>query len=392
MNRRNVSFLVTGLSSTLAFFLHAYLIWEFFQVKYAMGEGSRSLCSISEKFDCSVVAASTYGSLFGIPMAQFGLWSNLIFIILLFSYWLTFKLTQDSSSLVRFGLIAIAALLGLGTITMGSISLILMKTYCLFCIGTYICSVLTIAGTYMLLKSEVNGLFSQIKPVWLVPVILIPIGSWLTHAIIMDQLGGKKLPVLIQESILEWKDNPKQNFDYTNGVSYGSNSVNPSNLIVEFVDLFCPHCKFSMAPLKAFTKSRSDITLLVKLFPLDGSCNSAISSIDDGFRCKWSSAVVCATLIGEGQSVLNWIFENQAHLARASFEGGLMELQSKIQNINNREFTDCLSADSTLRSIQSMVEEGRKAGIKGTPSIFVNGRLLPKGQLMPILEAAIKTP
>jgi protein-disulfide isomerase len=274
---------------------------------------------------------------------------------------------------------------------MGSIALFIMKTYCLFCFATYALSLITILGVVNLLKPEIRERLAQFKPVWLLPILLIPIGSWLTHSIIMDQLGGKKLPLIIQESVLEWQNNPSHTFDYTTGVTYGDSVESAKHMIVEFVDLFCPHCKFASSPLKAFIKSRSDVTLLVKLFPIDGSCNSAINKSGDGFRCKWSSVVVCANQKGQGTKTLNWIFDRQAYLAQMSFDAGLKDLLDSNAELNASELNECINSERTLKTIQSMADEGKKAGIKGTPSIFLNTRQLPRGQLIPVLEAAVKS-
>ena len=388
MNRKNITYLVTGLSSVIALLLHVYLVWEFFQVKYAMGGGSGSLCSFSDKFDCAAVAASPYSAFLGIPLAQFGLWSNLIFTALLISHWIGSRFSDQPSPLVRFGLTGIISVLGLGTLTMGSVALFVMKVYCLFCLATYALSIITIFGTWTLLKSDKpNSLFQNFKPIWLLSIILIPIGSWLAHSIIMKQLGGSKLPLIIQESVLEWKSNPQHTFDTNLGVVYGNKTGSTSDTIVEFVDLFCPHCKYASYPLKAFTKARNSVRLVVKLFPLDGTCNKAIGS-GDGFRCKWSSVVVCATANNQGPEVLSWIFDQQAELSQSSFDSGLSQLVSAL-NLSEDILKPCLDSEATQQTLKAMIEEGEKAKLKGTPTIFVNGKQLPRGQLMPVLDAAL---
>jgi len=386
MNRKNLISVVTGLSSILAVFLHAYLIWEFFQVKYALGGGGESLCSFSEAFDCSAVAASPYSSLFGIPIAQFGLWSNLIFTVFLLTHWVTERFSAKASPLASFGLLSISGVLAFGTLSMGSLAAFVMKTYCAFCIATYFLSAVTIIGAWLLVKPDLKSLAIEFKPSWLIVLILIPSFSWLTHSIIMDQLGGKKLPILIQESVIEWKNNSQMSFEISSGIAFGAKADSAKHTIVEFVDVFCPHCKFASYPLKAFTKSRDDVALIVKLFPLDGTCNSALGRSDgDGFRCKWSSVALCANNQNRGQQVLSWIFDQQSKLSQLPFDVGLKELYAQNFGLNEATLNECLNSEATLGSIKSMAEEG----IKGTPTIFVNGRQLPRGQLIPVLEAAL---
>jgi uncharacterized membrane protein/glutaredoxin len=396
MNRKNTLYILTSLLSLIAISLHGYLTWEFFQVKYALSGTSPSFCSLSESFDCSAVAASPYSSFFGIPVALFGLWSNLIFLILFLTYWVQKSFASPSLIFTRFGLNATLGILGLGTLGMGAIALFLMKTYCIFCLATYVLSILVIGLSVYLLKQnqEFSCLMKYVKPAYLIPIIAIPLGSWLTHAIIMDQIGGKRLPLIIQESVLEWKQNPPQTFDLKKGILYGNPQPEAKIVIVEFVDLFCPHCKFASYPLKAFTKARSEVQLVIKLFPLDGGCNDALkesSSKSDGFRCKWSSLLVCAHEQNHGPSVLTWILDKQSDLIKKTFDTGLQELLQEIPFSDQTTLQSCINSENTLAELKAMASEGQKAGIQGTPAIFLNQKLLSRGQLLPILEAASAT-
>ena len=82
--QKNSWLLFIGLfaSSLISFCIFSYLTLQHFQVKLGLASGP-SICNINSTFNCDVVAASTYSSLFHIPVAVFGAVSHLIFMLIL---------------------------------------------------------------------------------------------------------------------------------------------------------------------------------------------------------------------------------------------------------------------------------------------------------------------
>jgi protein-disulfide isomerase len=50
----------------------------------------------------------------------------------------------------------------------------------------------------------------------------------------------------------------------------------------------------------------------------------------------------------------------------------------------------CIGSEDALNTLKRQAQEGIKAKISGTPSIFVNGKLLNGGQAIPILESVYR--
>ena len=64
-----------------------------------------------------------------------------------------------------------------------------------------------------------------------------------------------------------------------------------------------------------------------------------------------------------------------------------------ILKLNLAEFERSMMAPETLRRIQRDADDGRKAGVRGTPTVFINGRLLRDrslGGFRVIIDAELK--
>lgn len=152
--------------------------------------------------------------------------------------------------------------------------------------------------------------------------------------------------------------------------------------IVEFADFSCPHCKTAAPVLHAFAKSRKDVNLTFMNFPLDGNCNPAIQG--PGKTCTYAKATLCANSLGKGWETHDWFFKNQGN-----FDG--LDLVVKDLGIDAIKLKECVESTATHEAVMKQATQGKDAGVKGTPAVFVNGRLLMGGQFMPILNEAYKT-
>ena len=134
---KNKVFYVVGILSILAAMaVHFYLTRTHFALKYGT-EITSSLCNINDKLNCDAVSLSPYASLWDIPVAIFGLFSNFALLIV----WIVFP-ASNSERALRHSLYISTFILA-ASVVMGGISLFFMKTYCLFCMFLYLLSILT---------------------------------------------------------------------------------------------------------------------------------------------------------------------------------------------------------------------------------------------------------
>lgn len=374
--------------------VHIYLAKHYYGLKLGILDDN-SLCNLNDIFSCDTVSSSAYSSLFKVPMAIWGLITNFaLFVLLLIS---RFNLSETEDRAQRYPLY-LATFIALISVVMGGISLGVLKAYCIFCMANYAISFITLAllisinktQAFKHLAKDVKELFQTNKGS-LGIFASIPALAFLANSMALQSYGMGDIEKLAKEKVAYWQISPQQNFDLTKGLTQRKGSGEPKMVIVEFADFKCPHCKHAYPTLHSFTKTHPDVLLVFKPFPLDGSCNPGITA-GDGSRCKMAYATMCAESLGQkGWPMHDHIFDQQEELASiAAVDAPLEEYAVKL-GLPLDAFKACMSSPETQKLIQSMAEEGIKALIRGTPSVFVNGRLLDGGQVLPVLNSAYQS-
>ena len=146
---------------------------------------------------------------------------------------------------------------------------------------------------------------------------------------------------------------------------------NPSAPItlVEFSDFECPYCQRFGLSLKAALKTApNSFNYVFKHFPLDNKCNPSIEGDFHKFSCEGAYAMICAGRDGKEWAMHDLIFENQRNLKADSFLTFAQEL-----GISLDAFKTCVNAPETRAIVMQDITEGIKAGINGTPAVYLNG-------------------
>jgi uncharacterized membrane protein len=385
----NTWFTVLMIVSLATIFIHGYLSLQHYQLKLGLSDG-KSLCNISSTFNCDSVAVSRYATFFGIPMAVLGLVSQLVFLILALAT--RFDLSSITDSLRR-GLFWFSSFIFAVSLVMGFLSIFKLGTYCLFCMFAYALSAAQLFAAWKLqedsplqsLGKDLSVLLAPGKWV-LVLVILIPAAGWISNSVILDSYGFGRMKMIIEDSLNQWEASPVREFNPEQGLVLFKGQEPARITVVEFADFLCPHCKTASPTLEAFANSHHDVKLVFKTFPLDGRCNKAIQSQGDGLRCRLSAAMICAQKMSQkGWQAHHWIFDRQEDFQRGTSFDSIREQMGKDLGLDGGAFQNCLNDDSTNEAVLAMATEG--SSIRGTPTVFVNGKLLERGASLPVLEA-----
>lgn len=132
--------------------------------------------------------------------------------------------------------------------------------------------------------------------------------------------------------------------------------------IVEFADFQCPFCSRTTETIKQLEKKYpGQIRLVFRDFPLSFHENAA----------KAAEAGSCAQEQGKFWQMHDKLFANQANLKP-------FDLKSYASGIglDVSQFNQCLDSGKYAKKWQSDRDEGESYGINGTPTFFVNGRML----------------
>jgi protein-disulfide isomerase len=137
--------------------------------------------------------------------------------------------------------------------------------------------------------------------------------------------------------------------------------------IVEFSDFQCPFCGGLFPTLKVIEKNYPDkVRLVYRQFPLTNI---------HPFAQKAAEASLCANDQKRFWEFHDSMFGDQMHLTVDDLKKRAVDLK-----LNTAEFNSCLDSGSKSGVVKWDIDEGTKAGVSSTPSMFINGRLLSGNQ------------
>jgi protein-disulfide isomerase len=139
--------------------------------------------------------------------------------------------------------------------------------------------------------------------------------------------------------------------------------------IVEFSDFACPACGQAFPDLRDLVRSRNDVRLVFRHFPLDSSCNPTLSHSVHPDSCLAAEAAECAGAQNRFWEYHDTLFGNQKNLDRQSLFRYARDLGLDIAT-----FRTCLDDPATRARVTEDVEAGNRADLASTPTLFINGR------------------
>jgi protein-disulfide isomerase len=136
--------------------------------------------------------------------------------------------------------------------------------------------------------------------------------------------------------------------------------------IVEFSDFQCPYCARLIPTLDQVKAKYGDkVRIVFRQYPLAFHENAQ----------KAAEASLCANEQGKFWELHNAMFENQQALAVEQLKAKAAEL-----GMNAEQFNSCLDGSKFAAQVKADFDEGSKAGVSGTPAMFINGRFLSGAQ------------
>jgi protein-disulfide isomerase len=175
-------------------------------------------------------------------------------------------------------------------------------------------------------------------------------------------MAGKKGP----EEIQKWMEARKKMAHPEWTHSFSLEGIVPLGkkdapvIIVEFSDFRCPYCA-KLAPLLEQVVKASDgkARLYFKQFPIKGRPRSL----------EASKACVAAQAFGKFWEYCGMLFANRSDLS----ETALLAMAKKV-GIDPDRFKKEMGREEVLNRIADEKMEGLRARIKGTPTVFINGK------------------
>ena len=154
--------------------------------------------------------------------------------------------------------------------------------------------------------------------------------------------------------------------------------------IVEFSDFQCPYCeRFHTAIEPALIKQYVDTgkaTFVYKHIAILGQ------------ESLWAAqASECAADQGKFWQFHDLLFDKQNGENQGAFNKDKLLGFAQELKLDMTKFEPCLNQDQTADRVRADSQEGQKAGVRGTPTFFINGKPLVGAQPIEAFQTAIES-
>jgi protein-disulfide isomerase len=151
--------------------------------------------------------------------------------------------------------------------------------------------------------------------------------------------------------------------------------------LVEFSDFQCPYCLIAVVKLNAVLEAYpGKVKLIFKQFPLDMHSQASLAA----------AAAIAAHRQGKFWLMHDALFAHRSELSRP-----LILALARNAGLEMRQFAADLDSADTRAAVARDVADGDRAGVEGTPSVFINGRkyngALDLPAMRTVIDDALKT-
>jgi protein-disulfide isomerase len=140
-------------------------------------------------------------------------------------------------------------------------------------------------------------------------------------------------------------------------------------MLVEFSDLQCPHCKEAAPGIEQLLAQEPDAHFVFQSFPLPAH----------NWAEKAAGYVDCVAR-GAGGNDAVWKFiqktyDDQTNITESNADEKLKAIAT-ASGTNADEVSSCAAKPDTKARVEASLALGKSVGVNGTPSLFINGRMV----------------
>ncbi|MBV9761560.1 MAG: thioredoxin domain-containing protein [Acidobacteriaceae bacterium] len=163
----------------------------------------------------------------------------------------------------------------------------------------------------------------------------------------------------------------------------GAPVLGPANApvtLVEFSDFQCPYCIAAVPEIKALLEAYpTQVKLIFKQYPLDIHSRAEFAA----------TAAIAAHQQGKF-----WALHDAMFATRNLSRDNILTLAQKA-GLDMKRFESDLDSTLVRETILRDIQDGDRAGVEGTPTLFVNGKRyngpIVENTLKPVLEAELRS-
>jgi protein-disulfide isomerase/uncharacterized membrane protein len=321
----------------------------------------QSYCAISEALDCDAVAASPYSVVFGLPLAVWGIIAYLTMGALAAWGLLRRPSTGPWPHALAFALSVIAALAGIGLLW---ISHFMIGAVCLLCGATYLVS-------FGLVACAIGGLSGNgrrpLAESWrLLRGHALPVVAFCVAVAALTAAARAQVPAYWRTVVTQGPGGLPAGIDADGRPWIGA--VDPEVTIVEYSDYECPHCERGHAQVRRIVAENATVRLVHRHYPLDQQCNTTMDRPLHHNACAYARFAWCAQQQGKFWEANDHLFANRGR------EITIRSLAAAI-GADAARLEACAASDAAEHEVAGDLAAGRAAGVRGTPTFVIDGRL-----------------
>jgi uncharacterized membrane protein len=353
--------------------------------QYLTNPGYSSFCDVSATVSCQQVLESSYARVGNIPVASGGaIWSGLVLLLAVFG--LRQRTSPTASRVAAY--IFVLATIGLAAVFyFAYASFFVLKAACPLCMTIYasVIGIFLVSATAAGPVSELPGrlgadlndlrrsrMGATMAAVWLVAAVglifLFPREQTVSAS---PSTAEASAPVetLAADQIAEW--------DKWLDAQPRAQDVLPAGgvkvLVVKFNDYQCPACRQTWAEYRGIiSKYESQYPGVFKFeyrdFPLEAECG--FGGIHGG-ACEAAVAVRLAKEKGKDKELGEYLYQHQDGMSRDDVKAALRQVAQIDPTAFDQRY------DQVLPAVRADAQLGKKLGVDGTPTFFINGIKVP---------------
>jgi uncharacterized membrane protein/protein-disulfide isomerase len=383
---------ITLAASVYALYVHYHLLYD---PNYA------ALCEVSSTVSCQTVFQSSYGSVWGIPIAAGGaIWAGLVLLLAAVGMGSPDRQRADAST----GYVFLLSVVGLAAVFYyGYASFVVLQSQCLVCMTMYAAIIgiflISSGSTSMPISSLPGRLARDARAMVMSPLGAALAIAWLVGSVSLVAFfpregpqangaaatadGAAPAPLAVEEltadQLTEWHNW----LDRQPRVPDVAPSGDVKVLLVKFNDYQCPSCRQTWVAYRDLiakweAEQPGAFAFETRDFPLEPECG--VGGMHPG-ACEAAVAARLAKERGRGKEMETWLYQNQAELTRSRIK----EAAESIAGVT--DYDD--RYDALLAEIRKDAELGERLGVSGTPTFFLNGVRMGSGVRVSYLDAAI---
>jgi uncharacterized membrane protein/protein-disulfide isomerase len=388
------------LAGIVGMLLSAYALWEY--VMAVSDPAHVSFCSISASISCDAVARSAWSTIFGIPIASYGVLSFFVMVVLVAGPPLCW--IKEAVFLLSFlGLI--------GSVVLFYISKIVIGVVCPVCLLVYGCWLALAVLTMPWCKSQGVGrsLLRGVTQIAEFPTRLVglhadgPPSAYLFIGTITGLVVGfvsASVPVFYQRptgssnsavvamrerAVDDWSRGPERRIpDVSEGPArdYFSGPDSAPITLVEYADFECPACHNMYWVVEEILKQyQGKIRYSLRNFPFDQSCNALVSRPMHKHACVAAMFARCAGAQGKYYESARALYSvPEIRAAQQDPEVVRVILRQAVINVGVDPVVldACVASNEQKEAIDRDVTTADSLGLEGTPFIWINGKQIKR--------------